>query len=491
MLDNVQTQRFSVAVAHLENDPEAHHEGLIVEALKEFKEVEVLRFDRTITLRGSQPEDRVRAGHEQARNFLHKSGAHVLIWGTVLHHEDTSLPKLYWTALKSPSPGLREQRYKWTDDLDLPALFWEDLAVVLRLTVATEHAEFAAQEGHFIADRLEPFIRRVRTLLMSSGQRKGWTPQGVAEVQFVLGNSLLTIGEQTGSREPLEEAVTAYREALKEYTRERVPLDWAVTQNNLGVALHSLGKRESGPERFEEAVTAYREALKEYTRERVPLQWAGAQNNLGNALRTLGERESGSKRLEEAVAAYQEALKERTRERVPLDWAVTQNNLGNALATLGERESGTERLEQAVAAYQEALKERTRERVPLDWAMTQNNLGNALATLGERESGTERLEEAVAAYREALKEYTWERVPLDWAITQNNLGVALREIGRRKKDAQLVCEALRCFLAAQEAFKDSAPYHASVTSANIKKALSLLKQEFPSSEYESCKDLFP
>src|SRR5262249_29262111 len=37
--------------------------------------------------------------------------------------------------------------------------------------------------------------------------------------------------------------------------------------------------------RLEEAVLAYREALKEFTRERVPLDWAAAQNNLGNALR--------------------------------------------------------------------------------------------------------------------------------------------------------------------------------------------------------------
>ena len=93
------------------------------------------------------------------------------------------------------------------------------------------------------------------------------------------------------------------------------------------------------------------------TRERVPLQWARTQNNLGNALWRLGERESGTARLDEAVAAFREALKERTRERVPLDWATTQNNLGNALVRLGERESGTARLEEAVAAYREALEE--------------------------------------------------------------------------------------------------------------------------------------
>ena len=93
----------------------------------------------------------------------------------------------------------------------------------------------------------------------------------------------------------------------------------------------ALGERESGTARLEEAVAAYRAALEERTRERVPLDWATTQNNLGNALATLGERESGTARLEEAVAAYRAALEEQTRERVPLDWAMTQNNLGNAL----------------------------------------------------------------------------------------------------------------------------------------------------------------
>ena len=45
----------------------------------------------------------------------------------------------------------------------------------------------------------------------------------------------------------------AYREALKERTRERVPLDWALTQMNLGTALVRLGERESGTDKLEEA----------------------------------------------------------------------------------------------------------------------------------------------------------------------------------------------------------------------------------------------
>jgi tetratricopeptide (TPR) repeat protein len=124
----------------------------------------------------------------------------------------------------------------------------------------------------------------------------------------------------------------------------------------LGVALQRLAGLENQTGRLEDAVAAYREALKEFTRERVPVYWATTHGHLGAAFRTLGARESGTARLEEAVAAFREALKERMHV-VPLGWATTQYNLGKVLQSLGERESGTTRLDEAVAAYREALKE--------------------------------------------------------------------------------------------------------------------------------------
>ena len=63
-----------------------------------------------------------------------------------------------------------------------------------------------------------------------------------------------------------------------------------MTQNNLGTALLALGGRESGTARLEEAVAAYRAALEERTRDRVPLDWAMTQNNLGKAQALLNER---------------------------------------------------------------------------------------------------------------------------------------------------------------------------------------------------------
>ena len=315
----------------------------------------------------------------------------------------------------------------------------------------TREARALYQQGDEFGDNaaLLSAIERYRGLLKLRPRER--VPLDWASTQNDLGVVLGTLGWRESETTKLEEAVTAFREALTERTRERVPLQWAGTQNNLGLALQALGERENETTKLEEAVTAFREALREQTRERVPLDWATTQTNLGIALLTLSERESGTAKLEAAITAFREALKEQTRERAPTGRAKTRDSLGSALVTLGQRESGTARFEEAVATFRDALKETVRERVPLDWAMTQNNLGNALSHLGERESGTARLEEAVAAFRDALKEQSQERVPLDWAMTQNNLGDALRRLGERDSGTTKLEQAVASY---REALKE-------------------------------------
>ena len=348
--------RYSVLIAHLENDNGQELERLIIEALAEFEGIQVLALDRLIPLKGSIPEEAEKNGHEQAGTYLEESKASLLIWGKVLPYQGKTIPKLFWTP--AGEKGQKTARYDaplLADQFDLPELFWSDLSSILQLLVVARSSEFHAQTGHYVADRLTPFIARVQTLLQASTDRPGWKAITQTKVRVILADALSTLGEQSGNNKPLEQAVDAFRETLKEYTQDRVPLQWAATQNNLGNALAIWGKREAGTQRLEQAVDAYREALKEYTQDRVPLQWAGTQNNLGNALQTLGEREAGTQRLEQAVDAYREALKEYTQDRVPLDWAMTQNNLGTALQTLGQREAGTQQLEQAVDAFRQAL----------------------------------------------------------------------------------------------------------------------------------------
>jgi tetratricopeptide (TPR) repeat protein len=486
---------FCVAVADLQNDSDNKFGGAIVDAVENLQDItspqagqgpstgiEVIRIPRTLSTAGNKTRTAEANALIEARRYLEKSHADLVIWGVVISMGEKSAPRIFWTTSEA---NQRSNDLLNVEGFQLSEQFWHQLADMLQLVIVTRDTQIAAQEGGYVADKLLPFIEKVRALLPQT-QGEGWTNDSRAQVKATLADSLRVYGEQAGDNAALREAIGYYQDVLQERTRERVPLDWATTQNNLGAALNDLGERESGNAQLQQAVAAYQQALLERTRERVPLDWAMTQNNLGLALARLGERESGTAHLQQAVAAFQQALLEWTRERVPLDWATTQNNLGAALDDLGERESGNAHLQQAVAAYQQALLERTRERVPLNWASTQNNLGAALTALGERESGTAHLQQAAAAYQEALLEYTRERVPLDWAATEDNLGNALDDLGERDKDPVQLCDALRAHTRAWKVFQGPSPYDASMALENTQQTLRIISKQTSAAAHTPC-----
>ncbi len=513
-------KKFTLLVAQLEGDTnKTQTEHIVSELEKQFPQhgdvsVHILPYPEALSLGHGDRAKALEAVEKRGQGWLYAKNGDVLIWGKVAGDKVLRL-----RFLPNRGEGSGEQSYALNETLELPVDFGSDLGAVLAAQAASAISPVYDRAGEALAALIAPIVAKLKPLAESPpasfpdetraqlwnayaageyrlGEERGdnarlasaiafckrtltvWTRDKVplrwAKTQNNLGNSLSTLGARESGTARLEEAVSAYRAALLEWTRELVPLDWATTQNNLGLALSRLGERDSGTARLEEAVAACRAALLERTRERVPLKWAMTHNNLGGALWRLGERRSGTAGLEEAVVAYRAALLEWTRELVPLDWAMTQNNLGGALFTLGKWESGTARLEEAVSAYRSALEERTRERVPLDWATTQNNLGLALSRLGERESGTARLEEAVSAHRSALEERTRERVPLDWAGTQNNLGLALSRLGEREAetDKAKACATLKTarehFAAALEEFRRAgASYYVEGTQGNV------------------------
>ncbi len=315
----------------------------------------------------------------------------------------------------------------------------------------------AAAFGVFKGERkrFEEAVAAYRKALKECARER--RPALWAETKRRLGFALSGLGMHETTC--LEEAVVVLREALTEFTRERSPLNWAETQMSLGVALRLLGERENETTRLADAIAAHREALKEYTREKTPFDWAKTQNDLGNALRALGEREKTTARLDEAVAAQREALKEFNRERDPDLWARAQADLGGALLRVGEcreNESRTACFEEAVAAFREALEELTRERVPFEWASAQNNLGLALSLCAKRAAGTAHLEEAIAAYHEALKEWTHERAPIQWAIAAGFQGDALFRLALHRRDRTMAETAVQQIEAALRVAREHA-----------------------------------
>ncbi len=445
-LPQADPHRFSVAIAHLEDDDANRtHEKLIVRLLHEFEGVQVLALDRTIPVHGSLPEEQERKGHEKARQYLEESNASVLIWGRVLEYGDQSKPDLYLTAAAGQDGRSRQYTLDAGTEFSLPNVFWEDLADVLRLVIGTQAAQF--DEGHYVADRLQPFIARVRTLLKMSTGRPGWGPRQRASTQYLLANALLTLG-LSGQIEFLEQAVETYEKLLREWSDERVWFEWDNVQLVLGFARLILGTVESGTRRLEQALESFDAVLKLWSSEQVPLQWAVAQVARASAFSILGHRETGPRgraRLQKAVETFQAVLDIRSHAQMYLGWLEVQNGLGVALQALGEREDSTIRLTEAVEVYRGALEECARERELFICASIQHNLALTFLRLRERESGITVLKGAIAAYRADLDELTDEQVLILWTVVRTDLGFALVSLGEHERGTGRLEEAVAIF----------------------------------------------
>src|SRR5271166_28402 len=184
------------------------------------------------------------------------------------------------------------------------------IAGVTALYIQARNIALAAYDGDAAANAIIELARSIHG-------------QNTAEIAEFLSSDAQVLYEHGRDRGSNVHLVAVIALAREQFTLAASADGRGNARNRLGFALATLGFLESGTARLEEAVAAYRAALEERPRERVPLAWAETQNHLGVALWGLGGRESGTARLEEAVAAYRAALEERTRERVPLDWAAT------------------------------------------------------------------------------------------------------------------------------------------------------------------------
>jgi tetratricopeptide (TPR) repeat protein/GTPase SAR1 family protein len=291
----------------------------------------------------------------------------------------------------------------------------------LALNLATACADFQSNRGRFaqIVDWAERIVRALQGLndigLLASAQNN----LGVAWTQLPTGNR----GEN------LRRAIAAYHEALRFYTPEATPLDYALTQSNLGNAHRDLAALEDRETNLHRAIAAYQEAMRFRTPLAAPLDYASTQNSLGavySALSLTGDKASNLRR---AIAAYEAALVYYTPQTVPLNYATTQNNIGVAYSDLAQIEDRAGNLRRAVAAYEAALVYRTPESAPLDYALTQNNLGVAYSDLAQVQDRAANLRRAIAAYEQALPLYRTVGDRLGEAATLRQLGDGWNALG--------------------------------------------------------------
>ncbi len=275
-----------------------------------------------------------------------------------------------------------------------------------------------------------------------------------AEASLIAGDIYNKLSEYKERALNSKKAISAYEEALKVYTLDRFPMDYAMTQNGLGTAYVTLANVESKVENCKKAISAFKEALKVRTLGRFPEDYAMTQNNLGNAYVRLAEVESPAENCKKAISAYEEALKVYTLGRFPEDYAMTQNNLGNAYGTLAEVESTAENCKKAINAFKKALDIYTSDRSPMQYAATQNNLGIVYNTLAEVASRAENCKKAINAFKKALDIYTPDRFPMQYAKAQNGLGIAYNTLAEVESKAENCKKATSAFKEALKVFTE-------------------------------------
>jgi len=183
------------------------------------------------------------------------------------------------------------------------------------------------------------------------------SPEEIAEAEMNLGLVLQSLVPFQKAR--MVDAIQAYQRALRVFTGDAYPQEYAILHNNIAIAYLSMPLSADGDDmRQGLAVQSFRQALEWITLIDHPNEYSMLQNNLGNALQYLPSTHPVENNVK-AIAAYDEALKVRTARDTPLEYANTLANRANALLNLPDdvehpEQGNPHNLKQAQADYQEA-----------------------------------------------------------------------------------------------------------------------------------------
>lgn len=143
-------------------------------------------------------------------------------------------------------------------------------------------------------------------------------------------------------------------EASKVFREDTYPEMFATINQHLALAYLVMPMSSEGDRiRVGVAVNSLRAALRVWSPDSHPVQWASTQLNLANALQYLPSVHQ-EQNLDEAVQLYEEVLQYRDPQRDPVGYARILANQGNALGHLGVFSDARERLERARTLFLDA-----------------------------------------------------------------------------------------------------------------------------------------
>ena len=521
--------RVVVAIAHLEGDDGHKIEAQLHDALANIDSrlhVTPVILNRTIPTSG-RPQG---IAHLDAIASVNNARVEAIIWGGVNRASHPAVGPLYATKFGDyPQFG----GAFLPGDFKLPELPPDDLCKVLRLIVATDSAEFMVRYKIAFGDALNPLIREVSALVNDPRKTAGWSTDTRARMNLILGIANRTSGVELKSKDSLDASVGCFQRALNDWTRDRDPLEWAMTQRNLADALDQqfgldwhdaplhpamtayqnalavyqarsdrldaahvhlglasgyeiIGRYEPGRENLLKAVDNYRAALAGFDPRTYPDDWGDVQLKLANALRVLAISEEGTKTLDDAIAANKAALTVYSKPNDPIGWSAANGQLAQCLDQRGQQTSNPDDSRQSISLLHQVLDGYPRDQAPSEWSLLQVSLGSALMGLYEldQRSGNDLPQQAAIAYRASLEVLTFKDNPIGWAEAKEGLGNALVEIGYNNSDSSYLNQGLDSYNDCLKVFKsDQQPFEWANVKYEIGNALFYLGWQSSGTKY--------
>jgi tetratricopeptide (TPR) repeat protein len=436
--------RYSIVVADLDGDVDEEYSNLIITRLREFAGIQVLPLHRTISVQGGSDADaQEAAGHREAVQYLSKTHASILIWGSLLRLGNEAQPQLRFSTHSASST--RARQFGIETPLRVSTMLWERVATLLYLQIEGEYAniQVRSSKGQVGRDELLAFINRTGFLLSAADPKFGWDPKTMARTQTILGDAFRLHGAQTNDRGSIERALLQYRLAAIAYSAEKDPAEWARLQNKRGGAQMDLADRTSDPADLNAAIRTYRDTLALPSGDRAEREVWLTRASLGMALIRLSEITRDPRLVEEAIGESRAALDEpRPWYSGVADLGYIRAGLGRALTIAGEHDAQPARLRDAIDVLVQASSDSPPALAPRVYAATQNHLGAALLELGDRESDRDLLARAVAAYENAIKYSDRNPDGLDQALATEGRCLARVRIGALERNSALIRECL-------------------------------------------------
>lgn len=169
----------------------------------------------------------------------------------------------------------------------------------------------------------------------------------------------------------LSEVVVSMDAALIARPRDDNPLDWSMMMHTLASMLADRGKLTSSSDDFAKAVSAYRDVLSIYDKQRTPAQWTTGATNLAATLRQYAVLTKDIRALDEAADLLRQSIELTPRDLSPLDWALMHTKLGSVYSDKLALDGSVETAEASLAAYTAAEDVTTPQNSPSEWETLQ------------------------------------------------------------------------------------------------------------------------